>query len=349
MKITFRQVFSSRAFEKMKGTIFLSLRAFEKIKNKTINYEKVVFSFTNLRIGDCIGAQGIIAKFRTVHPNTYIYLISDIMHNKIKLKWVYDDIVNEIVDVSDYKRYSEIKNDHSIKKLGFLEDFLPLPLGCQNCPGSTWGDDKCYGMIWFAAPYFAKLGFLPNFKFPKNLTFNRTNFKVPNLNNFIKVVIHILEDAPYQKQRNHNVADFLTLCKLLVDNREDILIIRIGLDRNNKLPNYKDRLLDLTDLNLTIEESAYIISLADIYIGGDTGMTHLAGALGVKNIIAIYAAFPTDLPCTMITGFGELSSFPLVEKERISKIIMQNNRFDPAEVYGLMEERLNKISIDKSN
>lgn len=317
------------------------------IKENIHDYKKVVFSFKNQRIGDCVGAEGIISKFRLEYPAIKIYLISDIKNNLIPLKWIYGNIVNEIIDVSDDKKYSEIRDDRSILKLGFLKGYVPIFLewsDCLKCNGNTWGGHKCYGSTWVAGNYFAKYHYYPKFKLPKNILFNKIDFKNNELAKYIKIVVHILEDASYNKIRNHDISDFISLCQKLIDNHTNVLIIRIGLNMNDKLPNYKDRVIDLTDLNISVGESAYIISLADIYIGGDTGMTHLAGALDVKNIIAIYGNNRNTNLCSKIQGPEEKwSSFPIVEPERLTKIIMQNNRFNPDHAYRLIKERLSTM------
>jgi len=103
------------------------------------------------------------------------------------------------------------------------------------------------------------------------------------------VVWHILTDAPYSRSRNHNFKHHAAAIKMLARKYPDWLFIRIGrMDAENGLlrGDFKN-IIDLTQYDLTPSRSISVISRGDIYVGGDTGMTHAASALK-KKIVAIW-------------------------------------------------------------
>jgi hypothetical protein len=302
---------------------------------------KVVFSLERQRIGDCIAAQGIIARFRAEHPKAYIYLISDKSRNVISLPLLYGRTVDRIVDVGETARYARIRQDRSIARLGFIKGFIPKPAGCgRQCPANPWGDGKCYGNLWITSQHYAKTFFLPAVSLPCTGAVRKRIPFTGDLRKYKKVVIHILEDAAYDKVRNHRFVDFEELCRLLVTRHKDLLIIRVGRDMGNRLPSFDGRVIDVTGQGFTIEETARVVSLADVYIGGDTGITHIAGAVGVPYLVAVYSRVKYDT-CRRRMGMSEYwSTFPLVPPWRISRVLMRNHRFSRGAVVSLVRARL---------
>jgi O-methyltransferase len=101
-----------------------------------------------------------------------------------------------------------------------------------------------------------------------------------------KICFHILTDAPYARSRNHNYNEWKGCIEQLSKER-DVLLFRIGKNTRNNINISGDNIFDLTNENLTPSQSISIISMCDIYAGGDTGMTHAAGALG-KDIVGVW-------------------------------------------------------------
>lgn len=101
-----------------------------------------------------------------------------------------------------------------------------------------------------------------------------------------KICFHILTDAPYARSRNHNFNEWKN-CIEEFSKEKNVLLFRIGKKniKNNIISGYN--IFDLTNENLTPSQSIAVISMCDIYCGGDTGMTHAACALN-KDIVGIW-------------------------------------------------------------
>lgn len=56
----------------------------------------------------------------------------------------------------------------------------------------------------------------------------------------------------------------------------------------------KDRVIDLSEKKYSIRETAAIMSTCDVFLGQDSGLTHLAGALNIPTV-AVYAAYPWQI------------------------------------------------------
>jgi ADP-heptose:LPS heptosyltransferase len=98
------------------------------------------------------------------------------------------------------------------------------------------------------------------------------------------VCFHILTDAPYSMSRNHNFKEWDNCISILA--KEDVDIYRVGIP-GHRLTCRNGNIHDLTIENLTPSQSIAVISMCDVYVGGDTGMTHAASALG-KKIVGVW-------------------------------------------------------------
>lgn len=139
------------------------------------------------------------------------------------------------------------------------------------------------------------------------------------------VGIHILQDAPYNKCRNHSFRDMYALIAKLAS--YGVHVVRIGKSFNNHIP----LCADLTQYNLSVMESACIIKNCGVYIGGDTGMTHIASALNIPSIIAIYGPCRSELWQGEAKQMGcdiDYSLSPSVPLNKLKTVTMQNHRFD---------------------
>lgn len=101
------------------------------------------------------------------------------------------------------------------------------------------------------------------------------------------VCFHILTDAPYSKSRNHSFPHWKECIEKLAD--QDVWIIRIGLKETSQgvVGHGKANVFDFSQDDLTTPQAISVISACDIYVGGDTGMTHAAAALG-KEIVGVW-------------------------------------------------------------
>jgi hypothetical protein len=149
------------------------------------------------------------------------------------------------------------------------------------------------GNLFVYAPIkIAKTGLYPTLKIPPKMR----QWKQDELSALIRpnkfgdrpvVCFHILLDAPYSRSRNHYFPEWEKCIKML--SKKDVLIIRIGYGGSARkdLSNIGKNVVDLAVKNLKTPQSIAAISACDIYVGGDTGMTHAASALG-KKVVGIW-------------------------------------------------------------
>jgi hypothetical protein len=99
------------------------------------------------------------------------------------------------------------------------------------------------------------------------------------------VCFHILLDAPYQRSRNHVFAEWEKCIRELAGS--GVTCFRVGHPATAKKSIEGENIYDLTKHGLTPSQSIAVISMCDVYVGGDTGMTHAASALG-KKVVGIW-------------------------------------------------------------
>lgn len=100
------------------------------------------------------------------------------------------------------------------------------------------------------------------------------------------ICFHPLLDAGYSCSRNHNFDEWEKCIKMLSE--QDVTIYRIGSKQSigRSVANGRN-VFDLAEKGYTVSQSMAVISTCDIYIGGDTGMTHAAASLN-KKIVGVW-------------------------------------------------------------
>lgn len=102
----------------------------------------------------------------------------------------------------------------------------------------------------------------------------------------------VLESFPTKPYRDWPLSHWLTLCSRILATYPDAGFVLLGREHSrDKLGAFRarfgDRVMILVD-QLSLRESGAVISLLDLYIGVDTGPTHLAGALQTVPLIGLY-------------------------------------------------------------
>jgi len=150
----------------------------------------------------------------------------------------------------------------------------------------------CPGNLFVYAPKkIAETGIFPSLTIPRrHYEWLKTDFieLLPDLGkDFVRPIVcfHPLLDAPYQRSRNHSFPQWKACMELVA--QKGATVVRIGAPVKSELVVRGKKIYDLTPLNLTPSQSIAVISMCDVFVGGDTGMTHAAAALG-KHIVAIY-------------------------------------------------------------
>jgi heptosyltransferase-3 len=144
-----------------------------------------------------------------------------------------------------------------------------------------------------------------------------------------------LASFPGKAYRDWPIERFAALARELATHRDDLVFVTLGdansRDRARELASAsRARLIDATGA-LSLRETAALIEQSRLYVGVDTGPTHLAGALGVP-MVALYHCFHRgrllapldhralaviehpcpDAACTRATPMDELPVEPVV-------------------------------------
>ena len=171
------------------------------------------------------------------------------------------------------------------------------------------------GNLWIRTPWLARQGFYPSIVLD-----DAVEEAIIEQFKWIKqpyVCVHILQDAPYNRCRNHSYADMKEVILRL--GRVGIRVVRIGRNFNNPII----RCTDLTQQRLTVMQSACVIKNCKVFIGGDTGMSHIASAVGVPHIIGIYGPCdvnPWRYEAKQMGCDVEFNSLPSVPPGRLTSI-----------------------------
>ena len=235
------------------------------------------YSFTGHKIGDKVNACYQLSYYKEKGLDFILIDPSYKDANSFPVKRFFPNISNFILEVPPESKQSD-------------QIFLEL---------SSKFPSMGFGNLWISAPSLKQdTGYLPSMSIPSYVKDFQSSLKFEVGKSFKKsdykhiIVNHCLVDAPYNVRRNHDYSQwnmFFNLVRNYIeDNNLPCLVIDIPI--NYMLP---------------VWQIIAIIDLGDIFVGGDTGFTHIAAALH-KNIIAIYCD-------DMIEG-GDVKSF---EPEKI--------------------------------
>jgi hypothetical protein len=218
--------------------------------------EELVYDMRNDRIGDAIGATAILLWLKNI-TNLKVSVIYDRKENRdLEYNWAGGINLFDWVEFKPYKIYAETPKGKTIISSYEGKDF------------SIWKTIKL-------------LNLFPKMTCPSYLI-EEVKQKYP----FDYVCVHILNaigarNTGYVTRRVLDMEKYSSIIKWLYDAK--IKVIRLGAryDAIKRMPYCDD--LSLKDLSLA--ESLAILSQSILYLGGDTGLTHAASALGIPVII----------------------------------------------------------------
>jgi heptosyltransferase-2 len=97
-------------------------------------------------------------------------------------------------------------------------------------------------------------------------------------------------DEDYWKIKNWGHNKYAELIKLLLIEYPGYKVLILGKGKDRKVLDHikSDRVIDCVD-KYTIRQSAYIVSLCDFMVANDTGLGHIASAIGIR-IYSIFGA-----------------------------------------------------------
>jgi len=270
--------------------------------------ERVYYDFWRHRIGDKVATSACLEWFKSENPNTLLIAIDD---NK-SFRGCLSTIPSSVV-------FPHLVDDV-----------------CQKRPPDTF--QILFGCLWIRLPWLAKRNIYPSMKVDSTIELQLLNSFKWMTEPYI--CIHILEDAPYNIGRNINFNNMQKLITLLW--KTGYVVVRVG-----KWPGKSaEHCIDMTQEQLSLMQTAVIVKHGTCYVGGDTGITHIAAATGVPHIFAVYHKLKTDevkwkrVAIHMNCGC-EFSTLPSVPEKRLSIIKMHEHQFDVYTTFNNICQKMN--------
>ena len=270
------------------------------------------YNFNGHRIGDKVAGAFMVSERVQEHDDEFVLIDPD--YNKINsfpIKQFFPQISKFVLETENQEDAEKMLQERGFEKLHT-------------------------GNLWVSAPSLMKdTGFTPTMYLPKYIKdFVRAIDADPQdgrppkkLTDFGLVIVnHCLSNPPYNPNRRHDSVQWLNLMdrikKHLLDNKIDGVVVDV--------PNFQ------WDFSRVIG----LISTADIFIGGDTGCTHVAGALD-KEIVAVYGNSDHDVKAFHVEGMSsEWCSDPL--SKTYTKFVMEDNKFNEDEVFNHVVSKINE-------
>ena len=251
-----------------------------------------VYSSKGHRIGDKIVLEACFRDFKNDYPRSNLIFMDDKREVYSSSQLELDIMFRHCVD-----KYIAVHKNEEFKV-------------SQGDTGFTFGN------LWQVLPRLRANKIFPKIDIPYDWTkwYDR-NPRFKNLESPI-ICIHALSNPSYNQTRRHSPIDFRKIIVYLA--KQGFSVIKIGID-NGSIIRYNN-VVDVSLEGFSVMASAAIIGHCNLFIGGDTGMTHIAAALG-KRIIAVYGPNTHDKK-----AFGDdWDSFPNTADNNITVFIMKNN------------------------
>jgi hypothetical protein len=254
-----------------------------------IEFEKLrIYSFLNLRIGDRVAATAIINDVEKRDESFNRPAIIVVEHDYVDHPG-YQDCINDdsrfdlmcsipVVDARIILRSKEDKNN--------IFNNLVLPdveIEFQFMPG-----------LWETLPILAKDGIYPSMvaKLLNWWWFGGEKGEYLSVDEPY-IVVHPLLDAGYNTVRNHNVGMIVSLIRRMASFGIKIVVIGLTEDQISNIGYIGHVVKMIPRSKYNVDQVMAIIAGCTLFIGGDTGFSHAAGALG-RSVVAIYPPLPND-------------------------------------------------------
>lgn len=280
-----------------------------------------LYNFARHRMGDKINACYQLSYYKEFYKNNF--LLIDPGYNdptSFPVKYFFPQLGEMVLEISGKNEETGILECDEI--FNHLKPFIP---------------ELSFGNLWISAPSLKQdTDYLPHMHIPAPLKEYQKLLKTTKDNQLLDtnaysciIVNHCLSDVAYNHNRRHNINQWDTFFSNLKSKYAEKNVLIIDLPREYVMP---------------AVEIISIIDLADIYVGGDTGFTHAAAALG-KEIVAIYGDDSSDVrdfenERIRMKQSHVWCSDPISNSYK--KFVMENNLFDEKEVLGYIETLINK-------
>jgi len=273
-----------------------------------------------VRIGDLVGLMICAEYMKQYEGRRILFQLIDETHKKLKAEVLFKNTIDEIVT-------SEGPS-----------------LGLGDPAGPEIYDP---GDLWIAATFYhARHGG----QVVPRLCLDPTLYSGPEMDWGNYAIFSPLFDPPYNYPRGMADAFVNAFCDKLYDSLGERVIVIT--DRPERIHSRiriiaSDNLYDLT----------YLIGRAKVYLGGDTGFTHLAAAARVKHLFALYGAIYSSDFASVLTElcfsdtihaftapgkyWGTAEDFrPKCDlaETTLHFHLLQDNGFPPAEVDAIVEQ-----------
>jgi len=252
--------------------------------------KKVVYSLYGQRIGDKIVSELPLRQYHTKNPNDYVIILNDSIGQakKLRSEEIFGHVVDEVWNVfypeENEQLHAKFCPENNIEFINFGNLFVYMNQQRRYGEYPRLFLHHQYQVWW---NYLKRLLNIPENKFL--ITLHMFNVSPGR-------------DSEYEATRILEYENYVKMLNMLFKERTDVVIVRIGTPVDCVQPIYHENLFDLTMMGIEPLYSATVINNSSLYIGGDTGPTHMAAALQVPTVATSYLWGETreDIPgwCT---------------------------------------------------
>lgn len=232
---------------------------------------EIVYDMSKDRIGDAIGVLAILEHTTKLNPNLKISIIYG-SNGHDEYSW-FSGI--NLFDWSAWKPYKVYQS---------------LPAGKLIFNSTDTGAFSIWNTLH-------KLKLYPKLQVPSSIDISNSDYNV---------TMHIINavgvrDKPYVTRRILNMEKYENIGRHLSKNGIPVTRLGAAYDRMRELD---PCITDLTSNNLSLHDTFIYLAKSDLFMGGDSGLTHAAAALGVPIIAEVdpvskaalgLAGIPTEL------------------------------------------------------
>jgi len=128
-----------------------------------------------------------------------------------------------------------------------------------------------------------------------------------------------IQSFPTKPYRDWPVTSFIALCKKIMNSYNKAQILLLGGPLNqSKIAPFKTALGDKLHVlagTLSLRESAAVMEQLDLYVGVDTGPTHIAGALNIPMIALYHCLHPSRCLQPLENSHVHVIDLPVIDAE----------------------------------
>lgn len=260
----------------------------KKIKTQNKSYtKKVIISCCFFKLGDKIVSESCIREYKRRNPNHYVIVAElDEFINSLKM----EDVVNAD-EFWMIKGYTESTRSQFINKFIYeainerVTYIRSYHSGLYDQLNSIKVERHC---VFLENNELKKINIYPKFTIRKDYIdwVNRYDKILKMDNNKVKVCFHF-RNCYGSTMRNVDINTYGEFAHRL-KKEYDFEVINIGSNEDNTLDLKKYGVIDFSRDNLSVGKTAAIMSKCDLFIGGETGTTMLAAAIGLPVLAISY-------------------------------------------------------------